>query len=255
MSVYEKLLIVQRKLNAPKNKFNKFGNYYYRNCESIMEGVKPLLNEVKATLIVTDDIVQVAERIYVKATAKFIDIEDGQFIEANAFAREPIASKGMADSQITGASSSYARKYVLSGLFCIDDNDDEDTQEVSDAERKQLAEEKRKADAEAIANQNAQRQKAIADEKEAQKTDEQKNDEMKANVDQDLVPHGEGMTARRYRKLKKAQEFTNKNDATVLATARCKSFEEMSEESYIAVMNLFLKLLTPEQKAEVEGIK
>lgn len=254
MSVYEKLLTVQKKLNAPKNKFNKFGNYYYRNCESIMEAVKPLLREVQATLIITDDIEQVAERIYVKATAKFIDLEDGQVIETHAYAREPIASKGMADSQITGASSSYARKYALSGLFCIDDNDDEDTQEISDAERKQLEEDKKKADKEVADKQKADAEAVKKQEHEAQLTDEKKNQEMIDSVDQDLVPHGEGMTPKRLNRLKKAMEFTGKNERTVLATAKAKSYEEISEESYIAVMNLFFKLMTDEQKAEINKI-
>lgn len=254
MNVYEKLLLVQKKLNAPKSKFNKFGGYNYRSCEDILDGVKPLLVEVKATLFMTDDVIQIAERIYVKTTAKFVDIESGEVVENTAYAREPLAMKGMADSQITGASSTYARKYALNGLFCIDDTVDEDTSETSDDERKKLEQAKKQADKEALDKQKAQKQEQIKNEQDAQKTDEQKNDEMKASVDQDLVPHGEGMTPKRLARLKKAQEITKKNDATVLATAKAKSFEEITEANYIAVMNLFLKLMTPEQQKEIEAI-
>lgn len=254
MNVYEKLLVVQKKLNAPKSKFNKFGGYNYRSCEDILDGVKPLLVEVKATLFMTDDVVQIAERIYVKTTAKFVDIESGEAVENTAFAREPLAMKGMADSQITGASSTYARKYALNGLFCIDDTVDEDTSEVSDEERKKAEQAKKQADKEAQDKQKAQRQEQIKNEQDAQKTDEQKNQDMVNSVDPDLVPHGEGMTPKRIARIHKAMEFTGKNERTVLATAKAKSFKEISEESYIAVMNLFLKLMTDEQKAEIGKI-
>ena len=237
MSVYEKLTIVQRKLNAPKNKYNKFGGYYYRNCESIMEGVKPLLSEVKATLVITDDIVQVAERIYVKATAKFIDTENGEIIEASAFAREPLASKGMADSQITGAASSYARKYVLSGLFCIDDNDDEDTQEVSDAERKQLTETKMKADKEAADKQKAQKAEAIHNEQEAQKTDETKNKEMAESVNPNLVPHGEMIDAGQIAMMQSEMKRTGVTLQQILSIAQVESIDKMNQPTAISILN------------------
>lgn len=254
MNVYEKLLIVQRKLNVGKSRFNKFGNYNYRSCEDILESAKPILEEVKATIFMTDDVVQIAERIYVKTTAKFVDVESGEVVENTAYAREPLAMKGMADSQITGASSTYARKYALNGLFCIDDTVDEDTSETSDDERKKLEQAKKQADKEALDKQKAQKQEQIKNEQDAQKTDEQKNDEMISSVDQDLVPHGEGMTPKRIARLRKAQEFTGKNDATILATAKAKSFEEITEANYIAVMNLFFKLMTPEQQKEIEKI-
>jgi hypothetical protein len=118
---------IQQKLNAPKNLYNKFGNYSYRSCESILEAVKPLLGE--AILTITDDIVEVGGRIYVKATARFVD---GDFnIENTAFAREEEVKKGMDASQITGSASSYARKYALNGLLCIDDLKDPDSQDNS----------------------------------------------------------------------------------------------------------------------------
>ena len=183
MNVYEKLLVVQRKLNVGKSRFNKFGNYNYRSCEDILESAKPLLAEVKATIFMTDDVVQIAERIYVKTTAKFVDTESGEIVENTAFAREPLVMKGMADSQITGASSTYARKYALNGLFCIDDTVDEDTSEESDEERKKAEQAKKQADKEAQDKQKAQRQEQIKNEQDAQKTDEQKNQDMVNSVD------------------------------------------------------------------------
>ncbi|TDT63393.1 ERF family protein [Fonticella tunisiensis] len=126
MSVNQKLLDIQQELKAPKNQFNSFGNYHYRSCEDILEGLKPLLKKNKATLIITDELVLIGQRYYIKATARLIDAETGDFIETTAYAREEEQKKGMDGSQITGASSSYARKYALNGLFAIDDTNDSD---------------------------------------------------------------------------------------------------------------------------------
>lgn len=126
VGIQTKLLMVQADLKAPKNQFNKFGNYHYRNCEDILEAAKPLLQSVGANLRLTDDVVQIGERFYIKATAVFTDIESGETIENSALARESAQKKGMDESQITGATSSYARKYALNGLFCIDDVKDAD---------------------------------------------------------------------------------------------------------------------------------
>ena len=121
----EKLAKIQKELKAPKDLRNNFGGYNYRSAESILEAVKPLLNG--AILTLEDDIVLVGERFYIKATATF---QDGDYVKTTtAFAREPETKKGMDDSQITGTASSYARKYALNGLFCIDDNKDADTDE------------------------------------------------------------------------------------------------------------------------------
>ena len=126
-NVYLKLVEVQNKLKAPKNQFNKFGNYAYRNCEDILEALKPILAEVKAVVNMSDEVVLVGERYYIKATVKFIDAETGEFVEASAMAREEENKKGMDSSQLTGSTSSYARKYALNGLFAIDDTKDSDT--------------------------------------------------------------------------------------------------------------------------------
>ncbi|SDL87254.1 ERF family protein [Halarsenatibacter silvermanii] len=126
MKIYEKLQKIQAELKAPKSQFNKFGGYNYRSCEDILEAAKPLLNQRGLALSISDEIVQVGERYYIKATARLIDTEEGETYETTAFAREAKDKKGMDDSQITGAASSYARKYALNGLFSIDDNKDAD---------------------------------------------------------------------------------------------------------------------------------
>lgn len=136
--IYEKLMMVQQTLKCSKSQYNKFGNYYYRSCEDILEGLKEPLNKVKAAVTISDEIVCIADRVYVKATATFIDAETGDKIENSAYAQEPADRKGMDSSQITGASSSYSRKYALNGLFLIDDNKDADTNEskIEKEERK-----------------------------------------------------------------------------------------------------------------------
>lgn len=121
----KELITIQSELKAPKTQFNKFGGYKYRKAEDILEAVKPLLAKQKCTLIITDDIVLVGNRIYVKATAT-IKNEKGECETSTGWAREEETKKGMDGSQITGASSSYARKYALNGLFAIDDNADSD---------------------------------------------------------------------------------------------------------------------------------
>lgn len=129
MSVYEKLMLVQTELKAPKGQYNSFGKYKYRSCEDILEAVKPLNAKHGVVLTVGDEVVEISNRFYVKATATFVDIESGEKITNTALAREDDAKKGMDGSQITGTASSYARKYCLNGLYCIDDTKDADTDE------------------------------------------------------------------------------------------------------------------------------
>ncbi len=125
MTIHEKLVDIQLRLNAPKGQYNTFGKYYYRSCEDILTAVKPLLGEHKLSITLVDNIEAVGNRYYIKATATISDGENS--ISASAFAREEENKKGMDGSQITGASSSYARKYALNGLFAIDDNKDSDS--------------------------------------------------------------------------------------------------------------------------------
>ena len=137
-----KLQAVQSALKAPKSQFNKFGGYAYRKAEDILEAVKPLLAEQGCIITCSDDLVKIGERYYVKATATIINTDAGSHdrIEVTAFAREEEEKKGMDGSQISGASSSYARKYALNGLLCIDDTADSDTTNIG--EEKQPASKK-----------------------------------------------------------------------------------------------------------------
>lgn len=123
-NIDERLIHIQAEIKAPKGQYNSYGGYKYRSCEDILEAVKPLLKKEKVTLTISDDIIEVGGRVYVKATATLSDGEDT--ISTSAFAREAEAKKGMDDSQITGSASSYARKYALNGLFAIDDTKDAD---------------------------------------------------------------------------------------------------------------------------------
>lgn len=134
----KELITIQSELKAPKTQVNRFGGYKYRKAEDILEAVKPLLAKQKCTLIITDDIVMVGNRIYVKATAT-IKNEKGEFEQTTGWAREEETKKGMDGSQITGASSSYARKYALNGLFAIDDNADSDTTNTGQQDNHHLA--------------------------------------------------------------------------------------------------------------------
>lgn len=122
----KELIMIQQGLKAPKGQYNNFGKYKYRSCEDILEAVKPLLAEQACTLTIQDEINLIGDRYYVKATAILTNSE-GQAHTTTAFAREPDDKKGMDESQITGMASSYARKYALNGLFCIDDTKDADT--------------------------------------------------------------------------------------------------------------------------------
>ena len=130
MSIIEKLMHIQQELKAPKGQYNSFGKYAYRSCEDILESVKPILAKYGCALTLSDEIENVGDRFYVKATAVLHDTEDGGKTGNVAYAREDTDKKGMDGSQITGAASSYARKYALNGLFAIDDTKDADTDEM-----------------------------------------------------------------------------------------------------------------------------
>lgn len=146
--IFAKLQAIQTALKAPKSQFNKFGGYSYRKAEDILEAVKPLLAENGCILTIGDDLVYVEGRYYIKATATICAVEDGSSICTTAFAREENEKKGMDGSQVTGASSSYARKYALNGLLCIDDTADSDTTNVGDGkEEKEQQQPKKKASA------------------------------------------------------------------------------------------------------------
>mgnify|MGYP002769077043 CR=1 FL=1 len=127
MGVYDKLLAIQAELKAPKGQYNSFGKYNYRSCEDILEAVKPLCKAHNALVMISDELEYINGRFYVKAVATFADAETGENVYVSAYAREADSKKGMDESQVTGTASSYARKYALNGLFCIDDAKDADT--------------------------------------------------------------------------------------------------------------------------------
>lgn len=136
MGIYEKLSKIQEELKAPKGQYNSFGKYKYRSCEDILEAVKPLLVKNKLSMQISDELMQIGDRYYVKASATLLDIEDNSTMTNTAYAREEEEKKGMDGSQITGTASSYARKYALNGLFLIDDTKDADTDEYQEQNNK-----------------------------------------------------------------------------------------------------------------------
>lgn len=139
MNLKEKLNYIQTKLNAPKSQYNSFGKYSYRNAEDILNALKPLLNETKATITLDDLMMQIGERYYIKATATISDCESDEKVSVSAYAREEQEKKGMDASQITGSTSSYARKYALNGLFAIDDVKDSDTTNQTEKATQQVS--------------------------------------------------------------------------------------------------------------------
>ena len=150
-NIYDKLEQVQQTLKAPKNQYNSFGKYHYRSCEDILEGLKEPLIKVHAVVTISDEIISVGDRIYVKATARFTEGTD--VVENTAYAREELEKKGMDASQITGAASSYARKYALNGLFLIDDNKDADALNKGEEKSKTTTLNPKRAEQEKIAEQ------------------------------------------------------------------------------------------------------
>lgn len=137
--IFAALMAVQAELKAPKNQHNSFGKYDYRSAEDIIEAVKPLLKENGLFLNMSDEIVLIGDRYYVKATVKVVDVVTGESVQASALAREAAQKKGMDESQVTGTASSYARKYALNGIFAIDDNRDADTNEYAAQTRQSAA--------------------------------------------------------------------------------------------------------------------
>lgn len=126
MKVYNSLQKIQAELKCAKTLYNNFGGYHYRSAEAILESLKPLLEKYSCLITINDSIELIGDRFYVKATASLIHIEDCSTVSTCAYAREDLSKKGQDSSQVTGSTSSYARKYALNGLFCIDDTKDSD---------------------------------------------------------------------------------------------------------------------------------
>lgn len=229
MGVYEKLIKVQSDLKAPKSKFNSFGKYNYRSLEDILEGVKPLLVQYKATLIMTDGMEQVGDRYYLKATATFIDTENGESVSNSALARESADKRGMDDSQITGTASSYARKYALNGLLLIDDTKDMDTDE---------AQAEGKARAEKAEKQEARTQKAKSEPK---KSDAQLNREMIESVPDDLIPDANRTPEYRAKRIREEIARTKQDEKRLLNNARVEKWEDVSDAQFVTLMGFLAK--------------
>lgn len=154
MSLKEKLSKIQREIKVPKELFNKFGGFYYRNAETILSEFKKYEEDLKVSLILEDEVVEVAGNIYVKATAILMDCESEERIYTTAYARESEQKKGMDEAQITGSASSYARKYALNGLFLLDDVKDPDTDEYRNQQTESSATQNNKNTKSQKVNQN-----------------------------------------------------------------------------------------------------
>lgn len=163
MNIYEKINKIQVELKAPKSQRNNFGNYNFRNCEDILEALKPLLLREKIIIKLSDDLVQIGDRFYIKATATLIDVESGEKHSTTAFAREELNKKGMDGSQITGASSSYARKYALNGLLAIDDTTNTHNNNDSKNQKKQVSTEEKRKNGENYIAKNTQKYQEMID--------------------------------------------------------------------------------------------
>ena len=155
MNIYEKLTEVQNELKAPKSKYNSFGKYNYRSCEDILEAVKPILKAKRLAMTVKDDVFNIGDRFYIMATVTVYDCESEEKVTTTAYAREDADKKGMDGSQITGSSSSYARKYALNGMFAIDDTKDADSWNTNDKDRTVEKKEAERATEEQIAKLRA----------------------------------------------------------------------------------------------------
>ena len=207
-SVGAKLMKIQTEIKAPKNLYNSFGKYKYRNAEGICEAVKPYLAKHNCSLVLTDDIIEVGGRIYVKASAILRDIDTDASICVSAMARESLEKKGQDDSQITGTASSYARKYALNGLFLLDDTKDADTDEY---------------------HEQTHGKKSEADKaEEFDKNCDEIGDLKIAKIKVDIIK-------------KKCVEMGT-SEASVLERFKLKSFDDMTEKQFMSAMNIFAKM-------------
>ena len=220
MGIYEKLSSIQEELKAPKNAYNSFGKYNYRSCEDILEGLKPVLKKYKATLFISDSLELIGDRYYVKAVVRLVDIETGETVENTAYAREELDKKGMDWSQVTGATSSYARKYALNGMFLIDDTKDADTDEYQNQQNKKGAKESA--------------------------SDAKLNEKMKSSVDKTLLPSGGNATPEQLERIKSEMNRTGINEVTILSMFKAKNLESLTDTEAIVILNKFSN--TPDAK-------
>lgn len=198
-NIHQKLLYIQANLKAPKNQYNRYGKYAYRSCEDIQDAVKPLLNEVGCTLVLYDTIENIGENYYLVSTAVLTDCDSLEILKNSALAREDGVLKGMSSAQITGSTSSYARKYALNGLFCISDEKDSDTD----------------------ANQREKESKNKEALEEALKEERQKN---------------EPVTKKQISDLRKLFKENGIDEAKVLLVYKVDTIEHMTHKMYLNVM-------------------
>lgn len=238
MGVNEKLLAVQKELKAPKGQYNSFGRYNYRSCEDILEGVKPLLSKHKATLYISDSLELIGTRFYVKATVKFVDVETNESIENSAYAREEELKKGMDSSQVTGATSSYARKYALNGLFLIDDTKDADTDAYQE---QQVNASKQETQKKSTKSTKATENKSV--EKASEKNENFNGmNPPEDEVDQSLIPkEGQLITPEQLAKLQSEMERTGVSLKQVLTTAKVEKLEDIHQTTAVAIINKFAR--------------
>lgn len=233
-NVYGKLLAIQRELKAPKNQYNSFGKYNYRSCEDILEGVKPLLDKYKATLFVSDSLELIGTRFYVKAIARFVDTESGEAVESSAFARESEDKRGMDAAQVTGATSSYARKYALNGLLLIDDNKDADTDAYQEQQNNAPAEKK--------TTKTVKKDAALPGMNPPEPSDEEKDAAMKASVDKDLIPEAEkSISEAQLKKIYEELKRTGVSEQQILQAGKVNKIEEMSQVTAVSILNRLAK--------------
>ena len=144
MTIYEKLQKIQEELKAPKSNYNNFGGFAYRSAEDMYSAIKPILSKYKALMYITDDVVNIGDRYYIRATVAIVDMEGAEnAIYSTAMAREALSKKGMDEAQITGGASSYARKYAMCGMFLIDGGEDPDTLECDNSAKELMTEEQK----------------------------------------------------------------------------------------------------------------
>ena len=258
MHLAEKLLYIQQNLKAPKNQYNKFGNFKYRSCEDILEAVKPLLAETKTVLLISDDIQVKGDRFYVVSTAVLRDTESSETFENRACAREAEDNKAKMDAaQVTGTSSTYARKYALNGLFCIDDSKDPDMAEPEGKRSRQGAagSSKNSSKTETTSfQQNSSLVPASSKNSSKAETDTAKETSGSYQADSSGTPDNTE-TGPEYvgpdciSKLMAEMRRTGKTEQYLIQQCGIRSLNEVTQEKYRYIMNRFSLTASEGQKA------
>ena len=238
MGINEKLMRIQTHIKAPKNLYNKFGEYYYRNAESICEAVKPFLEQEKCTLQLGDEIVLVGDRFYVKATAVLQDCESDECVVVSAYAREAESKPKMDNSQVTGSCSSYARKYALNGMFLLDDTKDADTDEYQKEmnnrnDSGKAADRGKKTTASKTSGNSAKVSKETPEEA-------KKNEEMRESVDPVYIPTADGkISDAQWKKYKEELARTGLAEAIILSAVSVNTLEDLTEPKMLTILKKF----------------